>query len=170
MPAPTYAEYQKFLDRQACSHIALVTTSNTADLAAPTNRIYIGGTGHMCVAMVGDEPTDATFTAVADDTCTSANHGMSNGQIVVVTSTTTLPAGLSTNTHYFVIDAAANTFKLSASLGGAAVNITDSGTGVHTMHRISALISALPVGTILPIAATRIFATGTTATLIIAMW
>lgn len=75
-----------------------------------------------------------TFTAAVDDTITLAQHGYANTQRVRVFSTGTLPAGLSADTDYYVIDAATNTFKLSASSGGAAIDITDTGTGTHYLH------------------------------------
>lgn len=59
------------------------------------------------------------------------------------TTTGTLPAGLSTGTNYYVIPISASTFKVSASWDGAAVDITDAGTGTHTVTRYSALIFAV---------------------------
>ena len=42
-----------------------------------------------------------------------------------------LPAGLSLNTTYYVVNASGSTCKLSTSSGGAAVDITTAGTGLH---------------------------------------
>lgn len=79
---------------------------------------------------------NATFTAVAaTDVITASAHGLTNGDIVTVTSSTTLPGGLSVNTDYYVIEKTDDTFKLSATSGGSAVNITDTGTGTHTWYR-----------------------------------
>lgn len=79
--------------------------------------------------------TGQTFTADAStDTITASSHGLSNGDRVLLTSTTALPAGLSANTVYYVINSATNTFKLSATAGGPAINITDAGTGTHTFY------------------------------------
>lgn len=39
------------------------------------------------------------------------------------------PAPLDTLTEYYVISASSNTFKLSATVGGAEIDITDTGTG-----------------------------------------
>ncbi len=76
-----------------------------------------------------------TFTAAADDTITSTAHGLSVGDIIRVSSSTTLPAGLSANTDYYVISTAtANTFTVSVNNGGSVVNITDAGTGTHTYY------------------------------------
>ncbi|MBX4215330.1 hypothetical protein KW797_00045 [Candidatus Parcubacteria bacterium] len=79
----------------------------------------------------------ATFTAVAaNDTITAVAHGLENGNIVWVSSGTTLPAGLSASTNYFVIDKTTDTFKVSATEGGTTVDITDAGTGTHTFKAI----------------------------------
>lgn len=80
----------------------------------------------------------ATFTAATTDVITSAAHGLKNGDMIVLTTTDTLPAGLAINTVYFVIDKTTNTFKLSLTANGAPINITDTGTGTHTwtMHDI----------------------------------
>lgn len=83
------------------------------------------------------KPTAATpaqaFTAAASDVITAVAHGLSNGLIVTVTSTGALPAGLTAATNYYVVQATTDTFKVSLTLGGAAVDITDAGTGVHTL-------------------------------------
>jgi len=57
-----------------------------------------------------------TFTAAVDDTITSTAHGLSNGNLVLLTTTVTLPAPFALSTPYYVINSAANTFKLSASI------------------------------------------------------
>lgn len=91
----------------------------------------------------------AVFTAATTDICTSAAHGLKNGDKVVLTTVTTLPSPLATGTVYWVMEATTNTFKLSAtSVPGyttavageiyTAIDITDTGTGAHTftMHDI----------------------------------
>jgi hypothetical protein len=76
----------------------------------------------------------ATFTAAATDIITSNAHGLTNGDCIWVSSATTLPAGLSASTNYYVISATTNTFKVSTTPDGEAVNITDAGTGTHTYN------------------------------------
>lgn len=79
--------------------------------------------------------TGTTFTADAGtDELTATAHGKSNDDVLELDSTTTLPAGLSADTKYFVISATANTFQVSLTQGGAAVNITDTGTGTHSFY------------------------------------
>jgi len=79
----------------------------------------------------------ATFTAAVTNIITSAAHGLVNGNTVKLTTTTTLPGGLSLATTYYVISATTNTFKLSLSSGGSEVDITDTGTGTHSFYAYS---------------------------------
>ena len=84
-----------------------------------------------------------TFTADAGtDVCTwtsTANipSNILTGTRVRLTTTTTLPAGLATATDYYVIASSTTTFKLATSyanaVAGTAINITDAGTGTHTV-------------------------------------
>lgn len=83
-------------------------------------------------------PAAATFAAAVTDICTIVTHGYTTGLKVRVTSATTLPDGLVAGTDYYVIVLGADTFKLSDSYAHALagtdiINITDTGTGVHTM-------------------------------------
>jgi len=77
---------------------------------------------------------EQAFTAAVTDIITSAAHGLSERDCIQLTTATTLPAGLSLATNYYLINVTTNTFKLSATPGGTAVNITDTGTGTHTYH------------------------------------
>lgn len=75
-----------------------------------------------------------TFTAVAaTDVITATGHTLVDGDKVRVSSTGTLPGGLSASTDYFVRDTSGSTFKLAASSGGAAIDITSTGSGTHSM-------------------------------------
>jgi hypothetical protein len=75
---------------------------------------------------------EATFTAATTNIITSAAHGMTQGDCIQVSTTTTLPGGLSASTNYYVISVTTDTFKVSATPGGAEVDITNAGTGTHT--------------------------------------
>ncbi len=83
-------------------------------------------------------PAAGTFTAAVTDIITKAGHLYQLGLKVRLTTTTTLPAGLALSTDYFVVPIDANTFKLSDTLAHAIAgtnlkDITDTGTGVHTI-------------------------------------
>jgi hypothetical protein len=84
-----------------------------------------------------------TFTADAGTdllTFTSSANFPSNlltGTRLRLTTTTTLPGGLATATDYYLIRVSDTTCKLATSysnaVAGTAINITDAGTGTHTM-------------------------------------
>jgi hypothetical protein len=84
-----------------------------------------------------------TFTADAGtDICTytsTANipSNILTGTRVRLTTTTTLPAGLALATDYYAIRLSDTTFSLATSyanaVAGTAINITDAGTGTHTI-------------------------------------
>lgn len=80
---------------------------------------------------VEDNATEVTAT-VATDVLNGTAHGYSNDEQVILSTTTTLPAGLSDSVYYWVVNATANTFQVSLTKGGTAVDITDTGTGTHT--------------------------------------
>jgi hypothetical protein len=74
------------------------------------------------------------FTAnQTTNTFTATGHGMSNGDIVKLTTTGTLPSGLAVGTDYYVINKATNTFQLSETRGGSVRTIGTTGTGTHTI-------------------------------------
>ena len=81
------------------------------------------------------QPAD-TFTAVAGTdilTTTSTDRYMWDTLEVTLSTTGTLPAGLALNTTYYVISASNNTCQLAATSGDVAIDITDVGTGTHTI-------------------------------------
>ena len=87
----------------------------------------------------------STFTADAssDQLTSTGSLGFANllpYTRVQVSSTTTLPAGLSAATDYYVIRVSDTVCKLATSyanaVAGTAINITDAGTGTHTMNTL----------------------------------
>jgi len=75
------------------------------------------------VAFTADDTTDK-ITAILDN--------CPDGTPVKLSTTVTLPGGLSTSLLY-TRDTVGNERKLAATLGGAAIDITDAGTGTHTI-------------------------------------
>lgn len=70
---------------------------------------------------------------ITDDDITESAHGLIAGQSVTLTTTGTLPAGLALATIYFVLVTDDNTFQLEATPGGGAINMTNVGSGTHTL-------------------------------------
>ena len=85
----------------------------------------------------------ATFTAAVTDILTANSHGLKAGDMIVFTTSGTLPGGLALATIYYVRDVTTNTFKVSPTPntegGGPIVDITSTqsgGTHTFTMHDI----------------------------------
>jgi len=76
------------------------------------------------------------------DSLTINNHSFDVGERVYITSTATLPGGLSALVQYFIIDTDANTIKLATTkanaVAGTAIDITSTGSGTivveHTKY------------------------------------
>lgn len=84
----------------------------------------VDGTSPASVKVATVDAADVTA-----NTITSPGHGLTNGQRVVLLPAMagSLPAGLSSTTFYFVVGSATDTFQVSLTSGGAAVDITGSG-------------------------------------------
>ena len=92
-------------------------------------------------AMTNTLSAFSTFTANAStDICTHTNINLMPYTRVQLTTTTTLPAGLSLATDYYVIKVTDLTCKLATSyanaVAGTAIDITDAGTGTHTINTL----------------------------------
>jgi len=92
-------------------------------------------------AMTNTLSAFSTFTADAGtDVCTHSNINLLPYTRVQLTTTTTLPAGLSLATDYYVIKVSDTTCQFATSyanaVAGTAINITDAGTGTHTINTL----------------------------------
>lgn len=87
--------------------------------------------------------TPKTFTADAStNVFTSAGHGFVDTNAIKLENTGgALPAPLVAGTTYYVRDKTTDTFKLAATSGGTAIDITTNGTGTNS-------ISGPPIGTV----------------------
>lgn len=98
-----------------------------------------------------------TFTADAGtDAATDTAHGLSDNDEIRVSSTGTLPAGLSEDTPYYLVNSDANTWQFSETVGGSVVNITDAGTGTHSWQLYAAPVLTYEYPTTGPATAVRI--------------
>jgi hypothetical protein len=75
-----------------------------------------------------------TVTIASPGVFTLTAHGLSVGSAIKLTTTSALPTGLSAGVVYYVIAAGfgANSFQVSLTPGGAAVNTSVSQSGTHT--------------------------------------
>ena len=63
---------------------------------------------------------------------TSANHGLSDEDIVQFSTTGSLPTNISASTNYYVNDKTADTFYVEPSVGGGNVTYSSTGSGTLT--------------------------------------
>lgn len=92
-------------------------------IAADVHKIYeslAGGTS--AVTMTIATPCVVSWTA----------HGQAANTPVQFSTTGALPTGLVAGTVYYVLSPTANSFNVSATPGGAAINTSGSQSGVHT--------------------------------------
>jgi len=86
-------------------------------------------------AIKGFASVDTTLT---NDQLLSVAHGMADGDRVILSPVfgEAIPTGLTEGAVYFVVSSAANTFKVSNTLGGGAVDITAVGGGEVYWQRV----------------------------------
>lgn len=118
VPAGTYAFFTMWN----------ASTGNTSNYRG---HIPFGGAS----AIKGFFSVDTTLT---NDQFLSPGHGMSNTDRVMLFDVfgAALPTGVSEGTIYFVVNAATDTFKVSTTSGGAAVDLTAVGGGEGYFQRV----------------------------------
>jgi hypothetical protein len=77
-------------------------------------------------------PATITVTIASPGVVTWTSHGLSTNDPVVFYTTGALPTGITAGTIYYATVTGANTFTISATVGGAAINTTGSQSGTHT--------------------------------------
>lgn len=100
-------------------------TSALIAIYRPTVNNVIGFSAYSTVTITNASPGVVTWTG----------HGLINNNKITLSTTGALPTGLSVATTYYLRNKTANTFELSATFGGASINTSSSGSGVHTATR-----------------------------------
>jgi len=134
--SPAYARQQAVFDSPSGGAIA-ITGTETFDVATSSTVAFFGAwsastAGNFAGMFPLQAGTPKAFTAATSDTITAPAHGLSDTNTVVVWASAggTLPTGLTAGTIYYIRDSATDTFKLAASSGGAAIDLTAAGAGV----------------------------------------
>jgi hypothetical protein len=166
--APAYA--RKAITWQAAGAVVQgqkdITAAVTFDVPAGTVRAVSlvdssSGAATMRAWMPAGSTARRAFTVnaagVTADAFDSPAHGLANGNSVLVWPTigAVLPTGVAEDTEYFVVGVTTDTFQLSLTLGGAAINITAIGDGdvqkftpevfaAQGTYQVSAFSVALP--------------------------
>ena len=133
--APAYARQPIAWDAAAAGQ-TLITGAETFDVPAGTTVVFSGIFDTLTVGTlqaysgVGTGLLDGVATVQAsDDIIRSDAHGLvdTNRVHVWAVAGEALPTGLSAGVAYFVVTATTDTFQLSATLGGAAINLSADG-------------------------------------------
>lgn len=116
---------------------------NNTSIAVGSGNKYVTQTGLQNRAETSGTSSGGATTSLGTVTITIAspgiltlnNHGLLVGDTVTLATTGALPTGLSTSTTYFVISAGltTNSFELSATAGGSAINTSGTQSGTHTL-------------------------------------
>lgn len=114
-----------------------------ADFDSEIDETSLIAQANICDEMVAVTERTFTFTAdAATDALTrddATSHYLQVGDKVWLSSTGTLPGGLSASTDYYLTRTGPDTFTLATSLANARVgtptDITSAGTGIHTLTR-----------------------------------
>lgn len=85
-------------------------------------------------ATLGFSPILKTVTMTIASPCvlTDNGHGRLANDTVIFTTTGALPTGLTAGTVYYILAPTTNTYNVSATPGGAAINTSGTQSGVHT--------------------------------------
>jgi hypothetical protein len=112
-----------------------VATATIASGAVDTVTVTTAGTGYTSVPTVSFGRSFATTDVdTANDTITLSAHGLPANHPIKFTTTSGLPAPLSSATQYYVRSPTTNTFKVSTTQSDAGlIDITTTGAGTHTV-------------------------------------
>lgn len=106
---------------------------STAALTRDQFAYYVGTAAQSAVTISIATPGVVTWNG----------HGLKGGEKIQFTTTGALPTGLSAGTTYYVKPVDANTFQLSATLGGAAIATSGTQSGVQTAQAVSITVNQL---------------------------
>jgi hypothetical protein len=141
--SPAYARQTPAWSASAAGVLSL-SGSETFDVPAGSTVAFVGMWTNSGAVFRGYVPAGSgsagggtvdafSVDDASTDTLDSVGHGLADADKVVALSPRqtgqSLPTGLSEGTVYHVRDSAADTFKLAATAGGAAIDLTSKGHG-----------------------------------------
>lgn len=110
---------------------AILTSSNVAE--ADYSAWLVGTTYSIGDRVIYVDPAaTVTITIATPGVITWTAHNLENGQIVIFTTTDTLPTGIISGVAYWVIDRTTDTFKIATKKNGSPIVTTGSQAGTHT--------------------------------------
>ncbi len=112
---------------------------NVDGVVKPNLKLFQGSDSPVMTTFTASASTDVITLVTGSVERSIANNAKSaNGRAVQVSNVGgALPAGLSAATNYFIVnDSSGTSFKLSATLGGSAIDLTTNGSGTNTITTI----------------------------------
>lgn len=118
---------------------ATLFSSTTQTVASTTVAYPVHQETTSDVQGIYQKNSTVTITIASPGVISWTGHGLAINEVVKFTTTGALPTGLTAGTPYWIISAGfgADSFQVSASYGGAAVNTSGSQSGTHTCTCIS---------------------------------
>ncbi len=141
-PAAASGNYQYYLNNGA--HTLATPAADSGIDILVMNGVTPGaitiGSGYRVGASVGDTyattartSATVTITNASPGVVSWTSHGFVVGDPVYFTTSGSLPTGLTASTIYYVSTVVnANSFQVSATQGGSAINTSSAGSGTHT--------------------------------------
>ena len=122
---------------------ALKSDGSVAVFAGTSDRLWLASNTDYSWTPVSKVAT-VTISSASPGVITLASHGFAaNDPVVFSNSGGALPVAIAAGTKYFVktvLDA--NTFTISATAGGAAINTASTGTGTHSVTWLYSSVSS----------------------------
>jgi len=128
----------------SASPVPVGATIPYSGLSAPTGFLLCDGsaisraTYATLYGIITISKGNCTISQANPGVVTLNGHGLITGDCIELTTTDTLPTGLSVNTNYYVIYINANTFNLASTLAlaiaGTGLQTTSAGAGTHTLR------------------------------------
>jgi hypothetical protein len=79
----------------------------------------------------GEAGTGITGVRSTNTFTVATGHGLYNGQLVTLTTTSALPSGVETDTLYYIVGRTATSVSLALTPGGSVITLSSAGTGTH---------------------------------------
>ncbi|MBM4010611.1 MAG: hypothetical protein FJ286_04415, partial [Planctomycetes bacterium] len=117
-------------------HVVGGVTADTFALAATAGGTAIKASSNGNGFFVRLAPSaTAAISKATPGVVTSRHHGLATGDVVIFSTTGSLPTPLQPNTPYVVTTLDAHRFTLALTARGAAIATTSNGSGTHTFSR-----------------------------------
>ncbi|TWI18990.1 hypothetical protein IQ15_07016 [Bradyrhizobium yuanmingense] len=121
---------------------ALKSDGSVAVFAGTSDRLWLANNTDYSWTPVSKVAT-VTISNASPGVVTLASHGFVANDPVVFSTSGSLPTGLTPGTTYYVKTVlTANTFTVSATAGGAAINTSSAGSGTHSVTHIYSSLSS----------------------------